>query len=81
MKQIYFFLCLALNVLAFSQASLSTSLTACYALDGNANDPISSLTGTLSAVTPTVNRFSQPNTAWLLTALLLVLFSSPITHF
>jgi len=63
MKQIYLSLCLALNILAFSQASLSTSLTACYSLDGNANDPISALNGTLSAVTPTVNRFSQPNTA------------------
>lgn len=63
MKQIYLSLCLLFNILAFSQASLSTSLTACYALDANANDPISSLTGTLSAVTPTVNRFSQPNTA------------------
>ncbi len=63
MRKIYLSLCLALNALAFSQASLSASLTACYSLDGNATDPISALNGTLGAVTPTVNRFSQANTA------------------
>ena len=73
MRKIYLSICLALNVLAFSQSSLSTSLTACYSLDGNANDPVSGLTGTLSAITPTVNRFSQPNTA--------IAFSGNITSF
>lgn len=48
--------------LSFSQ-TLSTSLTACYALDGTGTEPINSLTGTLSAVTSTVNRFAVPNTA------------------
>lgn len=63
MRNIYILLLSLIHLIAFSQASLSTSLTACYSLDGNANDPISALNGTLSAITPTVNRFSQPNTA------------------
>lgn len=63
MKTLYFTLCILFVGSLSAQVSLSSSLTACYSLDGNANDPISSLNGTLSAVTPTVNRFSQPNTA------------------
>lgn len=44
--------------------TLTTSLTACYALNSNANDPINSLNGTLSAVTTTVDRFNTPNSAF-----------------
>lgn len=54
---------LIINSLLFSQ-SLSTSLTACYSLDGNGNDPINNLNGVLSSVTPTVNRFNTPNSAY-----------------
>lgn len=51
------------SAVCFSQ-SLTTSLNACYALDGNANDAISSLNGTLSSVTSTVNRFGNANSAY-----------------
>lgn len=64
MRTIYILLLsLLISLSAFSQATLSTSLTACYTLDGNANDPINFLTGNLSAVTPTVNRFGALNSA------------------
>jgi hypothetical protein len=43
---------------------LTASLTACYALNANANDPISSLNGTLGAVTATVDRNSTSNSAY-----------------
>lgn len=57
--------CLLLNTFFVAAQSLTTSLTACYSLDGNANDPINSLNGTLgSAVTLTVNRFNNPNSAY-----------------
>lgn len=59
-----FFLFLSItSAVCFSQ-SLTTSLNACYALDGNANDAISSLNGTLSSVTSTVNRFGNANSAY-----------------
>ncbi len=47
---------------AFSQAT-TTSLTACYALDGNATELINNLTGTLSSVTSAVDRNSNANSA------------------
>jgi hypothetical protein len=47
----------------FPQVNLSASLTACYALDGSAVEPINNLTGTLSAVTATVDRFNNPGSA------------------
>jgi hypothetical protein len=59
---ILFFLFKTLHL--FSQNSLSTSLTACYALNGNLNEPINNLTGTLSAVTPTIDRFNNANSAY-----------------
>lgn len=40
----------------FYSQSLTTSLSACYALNGNALDPINGLNGTLSAVSATVDR-------------------------
>lgn len=47
----------------FGQVNFASSLTACYALDGNANDPINILNGNISAVTPTVDRANTPNAA------------------
>lgn len=62
----YFFLFVASAILSgqvVAQVNLSNGLTACYALNGNATEPISGLTGTLSGPTPTVNRFNTPNSA------------------
>ncbi len=47
-----------------AQVNLSLSLTACYDLNANVNEPINNLTGTLSAVTPTVDRFNNPSSAY-----------------
>ncbi len=47
-----------------AQVNLSSSLTACYALNANANDPVSSLNGTLGSVTATVDRFNNANSAY-----------------
>lgn len=46
-----------------AQTTLNTSLTACYALDGTGAEPINNLTGTLSAVTTTIDKFSTPASA------------------
>lgn len=62
MKKIFLFL-FSLAITTFYSQSLSTSLTACYALNGNATEPINGLNGTLSAVTPTLDRFNNPNSA------------------
>jgi hypothetical protein len=43
--------------------NLNAGLTACYELNGNAVDAASGLNGTLSAVTATVDRFGNPNSA------------------
>jgi hypothetical protein len=52
-------------VLSSPAQNLTSSLTACYVLDGNALDPISSLNGTVtSAVTPTLNRFNGISSAY-----------------
>jgi PKD repeat protein len=59
---LYLFFILTASV--FGQINLSSSLTACYSLNSNANDPISSLNGTLSAVTPTVDRFNNAGNAY-----------------
>lgn len=56
-------LLISLSANLFYSQSLSTSLTACYALDGNGNEPINNLTGVLSAVSPTVDRFNNPGSA------------------
>ena len=58
------FLTSLINNSAFGQTNLSAGLTACYSLDGNANDPINTLTGTLSAVTSTVGRNGNLNSAY-----------------
>lgn len=59
-----FFLFFSITSAVYFSQSLTTSLNACYALDGNANDAISSLNGTLSSVTSTVNRFGNTNSAY-----------------
>jgi gliding motility-associated-like protein len=58
-----FILFFSLATAAFYSQTLSTSLTACYALNSNGTEPINNLTGTLSAVTATVDRFNNPNSA------------------
>ena len=58
-----FFLFFSLGTLFIRSQTLSTSLTACYALNGTGSEPINNLTGTLSAVTPTVDRFNNANSA------------------
>ncbi len=64
MKSVLFFATILLCFTSASaQVNLNNGLTACYALDGNAIEPISGLTGTLSGPTPTVNRFNAPNSA------------------
>ena len=56
-------LALLVNGFLSAQVNLSQSLTACYTLDGNGTEPINNLTATLSAVTPTVDRFNNPSSA------------------
>lgn len=46
-----------------AQVNLSSGLTACYALDGNATEPVNNLNGTTSAVSPTVNRLGNATSA------------------
>ncbi len=57
------FLIFYLNSVFFYSQTLSSSLTACYALDGSATEPVNNLTGTLSAVTATLDRFNNANAA------------------
>jgi hypothetical protein len=47
----------------FAQVNLTSGLTACYNLNGQATDAINSLNGTLSGVSPTTDRFNNPNSA------------------
>ncbi len=63
MKVFLLFLLLCATSFFYSQ-TLNTSLTACYSFSGNANDPISGLNGTLSSVTPTLDRFNNANSAY-----------------
>jgi len=47
-----------------AQVNLSSSLTACYTLDGVVTEPVSNLQGTVAAaVTPTLNRFGLASSA------------------
>ncbi len=65
MKNIYLAVLIILCKFGFSQATLSNSLTACYALNANGNEPINVLTATINAaVTPTVDRNSNANSAY-----------------
>lgn len=64
MKISLILLCFLSNFCVLAQVNLSSGLTACYSLDGNASDPINSLNGTLGSVTSSINRFNVPNTAY-----------------
>lgn len=63
MKKIYILFLLLLSSRAWTQVNIASSLTACFALNNNGNEPINALTGTLSNVTGTVDRFSNANSA------------------
>lgn len=64
MKYCYFLFLLLLELnQVHAQVNLSSGLTACYALNGNAAEPISGLTGTMIGTTPTSDRFNNPNSA------------------
>jgi PKD repeat protein len=64
MKKISLIILLAVSSgVSVSQVNINSSLTACYAMNGNGNEPISSLTATLSAVTATLDRLSNANSA------------------
>jgi gliding motility-associated-like protein len=65
MKRIFLVYLILGKVFLYSQ-NLSMSLTACYGLDNTTNEPINNLTASLSAVTATVDRFNNPNSAFLL---------------
>lgn len=47
-----------------AQVNLNSSLTACYALNGNATETINGLNGTLSSVSTTSDRFGNLNSAY-----------------
>lgn len=63
MKLIYLNLFLCVTIQLSAQVNLTSSLVACYALNANAAEPVNNFTGTLSAVTPTVDRFNNPSSA------------------
>jgi hypothetical protein len=63
MKHVYFVFFTCCLLLSHGQVNLSGNLSACYALNGNGSEPVNNLTATLSAVTPTVNRFNTPASA------------------
>lgn len=63
-KKYFTALALVIGGYLAAQVNLSQSLTACYALDGNGTEPINNLTATLSAVTPTVDRFNNSSSAF-----------------
>jgi len=63
MKKVFSLLCVTIAFSVNAQVNLSNGLTACYALNGNAAEPINNLTGLISSVTSTVNRFNAANTA------------------
>src|SRR5688572_30177740 len=46
-----------------AQVNLSSSLTACYSLNGNATDPINSLSGMVYSVTVVNDRNNNPGAA------------------
>jgi hypothetical protein len=48
----------------FAQVNLSSSLIACYSLDGDASEPVNNLTGILGSVTPTTGHIGIINTAY-----------------
>jgi hypothetical protein len=62
-RKILLFIGLLQVCLSFSQ-SLNLNLTACYAFNTNALEPINSLTGTLSAASLTADRFTYAGSAY-----------------
>lgn len=62
-KKLFFLLVIAAGPVV-AQVNLSANLTACYNMNGNANDAINNLNGVLSMVTTTVNRFGAAGTAY-----------------
>lgn len=58
----YFLQLILTAFLVFSikaQVNLASGLTACYALDGNAIEPINASTGSFSSISATINRFGN----------------------
>jgi len=64
MKKIFYLLAFSFGVQTLASQNLSVGLSACYPFNGNANDLISGLNGTLNAVTPTLDRNNQTNSAY-----------------
>jgi hypothetical protein len=58
-RLILLFVCIS----AKSQVTLNTSLVACYALNGNATEPINGLNGTVNLATAVADRFGNSNSA------------------
>lgn len=63
MKKIYIFTFFLLAMIVRGQVNIASSLTACFSLNNNGNEPINALTGTLSNATGTVDRFTNANSA------------------
>lgn len=63
MKKVTFLVTLVCAFQLSAQLSLTSSLVACYALNGNAYEPITNLHGILSNVSPAPNRFNVSNSA------------------
>ncbi len=55
----------AISHILNAQINLNSSLTACYALNGNAYEAINALHGTISNAIPAPNRFNSANSAYL----------------
>jgi PKD repeat protein len=55
--------CLAGATTLSSQVNLTSSLTACYSLNGNAIDGVNALNGTLTGVSAAADQFNTPNSA------------------
>lgn len=62
-KYILLFICSFSLSRVAAQVNLDSSLIACYALNGNAYDPINNLSGTNQNIGATANRFNVPNSA------------------
>src|SRR5258708_5250883 len=64
MKKHLLFILVSVASSLLGQVNVSSSLSACYDLNGNVNDPVNSLNGTAFSVTPAVNRFNAGSTAF-----------------
>ena len=63
MRKIFSLILIFFASITRGQVNIASSLTACYSLNNNGTEPINTLTGTLSNVTGTVDRFSNANSA------------------